>query len=252
MKIKALIFVSILVVSFLLYNAIAPWYRIVEIERMENAESSELKKYEEFAGDPGIDSLILEKSYLGALLVQSEFDSIQLAVSLADSSFSIILNGVRIHTSRIHSYEADRIFNNMRAIQRAKLFSKPLETLSERATIEKEPVVIRHAPSDTSEVSDTNWVPDTLQLPPVYFTLNLEHGIQLCFEQNNDRQFKSATRKLMFHFSDRLIKLSNSVFRFFTLKSPVYHPVITIRADAGELRSAYRALSSATTVVVKL
>jgi hypothetical protein len=250
---KIALYISLtLLFVFLINIAFAPLHKMREFENQVDSDSLFLEKWDSIYLHPEMRMLVQEKAFKEALLKLAQSDSIQLVVNLSDSTVNLSIKGVVIHRTKVRSFERDRIFGKMPLNQQVKLFSQPLRVQSQYATIVKEPVVVRNAPKDTLEAALNAWQPDTLIQNPAFLILSAEHGINFIFEQENNPTMQDSWKR--FEFYNRLrIKhsiqiLSNSV-RF---RKQDYHPTITIKMAADDLRAIYRALPYNALIVLTL
>ncbi|MEE4256058.1 MAG: hypothetical protein V2I47_03390 [Bacteroidales bacterium] len=179
-------------------------------------------------------------------------DSLQLAVDLADSSVCLHINGIRIHRSKIRSFDQGKFFGSMPGIQVAGILSRPLRITREYATIVKMPVVERHAPKDTLEAATNAWKPDTLIQRPAFLLLETEYGIDLIFEQEGEAGMRDDWMKFSFFSKICWRRSLESIGNYFTFSRQEYHPRIIMQIPARDLRAIYRALPREAYVVLRI
>jgi hypothetical protein len=121
------------------------------------------------------------------------------------------------------------------------LLSSPFTISSSIATIEKEPVMIRMAPKDTSEYKP-DIMPDTTITEPVNYKLVMTDGTRIYIYQAENE--KSVDRMNLFRFDlrDRLRESWNSLKSVAVFKIPEYHLFIKIRIPRADAKIIYRAL----------
>jgi hypothetical protein len=237
---------------FLINIAFAPLHKMREFENHLNSDSLFLEKYDPLYNHPEMRLMVKEKIYKEALLKLAGSDSIQLVINLSDSTVNLSIKGVVIHQTKVRSFERDKIFSKMPLNQQVKVFSQPLQVQSQFATIVKEPIVIRQAPKDTLEAEQNAWQPDTLIQDPAFLILSAEYGIHLIFEQEDNPTIRDKWKRFGFYnrlrIKHSIQSLSNSV-RF---RKQDYHPTITIKMPADELRAVYRALPQNALIVINI
>jgi hypothetical protein len=251
-KMKVLGLLIFLFFIFLITVAIAPLHKMQEYENLVRSDSLFLETYQENYNQPELRLLVKEKAYKEALLKLSESDSIQLVINLSDSTVNLSINGVMIHQTKAGSFEEDRMLKKMPLMQQVKIFSQPLAVQSQYATIVKDPVVVRHAPKDTLEAALNAWQPDTLIQKPAFLILSTDLGIHVIFQQENNPALGDKWKKLNFYSRLGIRSATQAVYRFVTLKKQEYHPVLTIKMPADDLRAIYRALPEHTFVVITI
>jgi hypothetical protein len=251
-KIKALSLFLVLFFIFLITIAIAPLHKIEEYESLVQSDSLFLEKYKDIFNQPEMELLVKEKAYKEALLKLSGSDSIQLVINLSDSSVNLSIKGVMIHHTKTGSFKKDRILKEMPLIQQVKLFSQPLAVHSQYATIVKEPVVVRDAPKDTLEAALNAWQPDTLVQQPAYLILVADYGIHVILQQEDNPAIRDKWKRFSFYSRLRMKSTAQAVSAFFTWKKQDYHPVISVRMPADDLRAIYRALPDNTLIVITM
>lgn len=244
-RIISIVALIILIIVFL-FVGFSPLNRITEFKNLVKNDSLYLTQYDSIYNNPDLDSLVKEKAYKQALLKLSEQDSIQLIINLHDSIISLSIKGVEIHKSHISSYKNDLIFEKLPTIEYVKLFSQPLKINAQKATIIKEPIVVRQAPKDTSEVDIQAYQPDTLIQNPAFIQLEIDYGIQIIIEQELNATFKD--KWIRFRFKSNTI--FNRIKHFFCFKNQNYHPTVTVKIPVDDLRAIYRALPTQSYVVL--
>lgn len=245
-------FIASFVFVYFVSIAIAPYNKFNEFNRNVSSDTSFTEGFDSIYYQREISFLVNEKAYKEALLKLSESDSIQLIINLSDSMVYLSIKGVIIHQTKVNEYKKDKLLNKLSLIQEVKLFSEPLSVKKEYATIVKEPIVIRHAPKDTLEASLNAWKPDTLIQNPAFVSLCLDYGIQIIFEQDDNKNFYDKWKSFMFYNQLRIWKVKKSITNFFCLKKQQYTPTIIVKMPVDDLRAIYRAMPNRSLVVLKL
>ncbi len=101
--------------------------------------------------------LLKEKGFLQSRIAMAETDSIYLTADLTDSIVSLEINGVEVHTADIKKMKISRILKYGNDYTISTMLSRPLNIAGEYSSIQKEPLMIKMAPRDTSE-----YVPDII------------------------------------------------------------------------------------------
>lgn len=244
------ILISIIVLFYVIMVSIAPVRKLSELKKEVYADSVFYSKNSASLKYSDIFILNKTKALNEAKLELAQKDTFGLVVNLTDSTMSLMLKGVKIHSAKIYSYEKDRFFRDMDPLVYIKLFSKPLRTQAEFSTIVKEPIVVKKAPKDTIEAVNNAYMPDTLIQNPAYLKLELEKGFNLIMVQNEfttpeakkvERQFKADIQKR---------KTGDIVQNFTNMKQASYTPNLVLYLDADEMRSAYRAIPEDALVIL--
>lgn len=248
---KRILYIFLLVLFiFLMTVSVSPIHKMKEFENIVKSDSIFSNDFNSMLNQPELSVLVKEKANLEALLKLAEKDSIQLVINLRDSSACLFINGVKIHQSEISKFKSDKLLQKMPLIQYVKLFSDPVEIISQYATIVKEPVVVRQAPKDTAEAALTAWKPDTLIQKPAFLLLKMDYGIRIIFEQELNERFADKWVRKSFYTRQWFGKGASSLGRFFTLRKQEYNPTIKILLPADDLRAIYRALPQSAELVL--
>lgn len=242
----------ILLFVFLISRALSPAGKYGEFKQLIEKDSLFLSGYNQIYSLPGMRAEVKEKAYKEGLLKLASWDSIQLAVDLADSAVCLYINGIRIHRSKIHSLKQDKFLGSLPGIQIAGLFSNPQHITREYASIIKMPVVERQAPKDTLEAATNAWKPDTLIQKPAFLLLETEIGIDIILEQTEEKGMHDDWVRFLFHNKIFCRHTIESLGNFIMYRKQVYHPRVTVKIPARDLRAIYRALPEEAYVVLRL
>ena len=247
------IFYPLLVIFFifLIQYSISPLQKRKEYNRKFESDTLFSLNYKPVFDYPDLISVVRDRSYREALLDLAVQDSINLSLSLVDSTICLYIKGVKIHQSKIMHFKKDRFFENMPNSIYTKLFSHGLNINSYYATIVKEPIVVRHAPKDTSEAALNVWKPDTLIQNPAFLRFNIDYGIRLIFEQDANPSARDKWMRFRFHSELRSDWVFRAFSNFVLLRKQEYQPTITIKMPVDDLRSVFRALPRQTSVAIR-
>jgi len=249
---KKIVLYPLLIIPFcfVLNIAIAPIYKMLELEAAITANPMAINKYDSIYNHSEFTGLVKQRAYKEALLKASSNDSIQLAINLLDSTVCLYIKGVRIHTAQVKSFNIDHLFHSMTNLQLANVFSGPLNVTSEYATIVKEPIVVREAPKDTLEAASNTWKPDTLIQSPAFLILTSEYDLAIIFEQEANPSFYDNWAQIKFYNKLWFNDISSSLLRFASFKRQNYRPTIKIKVPVDDLRTIYRALPQHANVIL--
>jgi len=182
----------------------------------------------------------------------SENDSTGIFVSLTDSLLTLELQGVTIHQSKISSCGLSNFFPRLDNPTLVRYLSTPFHLEKYQSTIVKVPVVIKHAPKDTSEANKISSLP---QLPPdeyVRFSLCFDKSLSIIIEQEEKPSGKQKLTRISSRYRDKLrlfAETSSSVFRF---RIPGYHANIRLKIPGDDAKTIFRALPENTLLVLEL
>ena len=190
---------------------------------------------------PGYIDMIRDKAFLSSQVKMAESDSIGLLINVRDSVIQLLIKGLPVRTVAIDDYDVSPFFH--RANQEAiySMLSMPLNITGMQATFQKDPVSVKIAPKDTSEVVVSE-KPDTTDFEAVFFTLNTDRNIRFFFEQQEDTVSTDRRARFVFDLKDRTRMASATVKSVVRLKTPPYVPYIKIWIPKAEAKIIYRAI----------
>lgn len=233
--------VALLTIYYLIMSLKSPAAKISELNSIYGYSQDENIKY-----DPGIFSdsafkmVNRERSFLKARIAMASTDSLSLSVNLRDSIAVLEINGVTVHTAHIPRFIISKVFRKTDEYAITSMLSSPLNISSDVSSIEKEPVMLKTAPRDTSEYKP-DIIPDTTISKSVNYMLEMDGGIRLYVYGSGVKRDGS----LAFFFFDLADRFRNSldIFRsVISLKVPDYHPYIKIWMEKSDARIIYRGL----------
>lgn len=243
---------SLLVIYYLVMSLVAVNHRVNQFNN-DYHETPELKGLDTInvGAIPGYNDLISARAFLNAQLKIAGSDSIGLLVSLRDSTLQLLIRGVPVHSTTIARYEKSGFFSSVDPQALITLLSMPLRVTGMRATFRKEPVTVRIAPRDTSQVV-ADVTPDTTAAYPAYFSLMTDAGIRLWLGQQEAGGGGHRIAKFMFGLKERVRSNSSAIKATATFRIPPYSPEIRLWLPASDVRVVYRALPREAMVALKL
>lgn len=190
---------------------------------------------------PGYIDMIRDKAFLSSQVKMAESDSIGLLINVRDSVIQLLIKGLPVRTVAIDEYDVSPFFH--RANQEAiySMLSTPLNITGMQATFLKDPVSVKIAPKDTSEVVVSE-KPDTTDFEAVFFTLDTDRNIRFFFEQQEDTVGADRRARFFFDLKDRTRMASSTMRSVVRLKTPPYVPYIKIWVPKAEAKIIYRAI----------
>jgi len=186
-------------------------------------------------------SMLKEKSFLQSRVALAESDSIYLTVNLKDSTINLEINGVSVHNTAISRYSVSKLFKGENNYVILSMLGVPLTISRNYASIEKEPLMIKLAPKDTSEY-EPDIIPDTADFEPVNFIMEMENGTRLFVYQEEKLKQGDGMRRFIFDMKHRIRFEAAGFRRIFTFRVPEYHPFIKLRIPRSDAKIIYRAL----------
>jgi hypothetical protein len=200
-----------------------------------------------------IAGVISRESYLIACLEMTKTDSISLAVSLPDSSVSLVVQGVTIYKAKIFSFKVSNAILKTDPFVIAHWLAKPFVINNHFASIQKAPVLYKKAPKDTIEaMSQLEIDPFKDDLDPVYISMNLDRKLNLIIEQVEPLE-RGNLKKLKKYRRDLKSVNRKNVFNHLLNFTPIeFIPEISIVIDKRAARVIYRALPVDALVAIQL
>jgi hypothetical protein len=182
-----------------------------------------------------------DKAYCQSRILTAETDSVSLALNLADSTAILEIKGVTVHKAKIDKAKISKVFYKADEYAVSSMLSTPFTISHDFATIQKEPLMIKMAPKDTSEYKP-DILPDTTDFEPVNFMMEMENGIRLYVYQVVGEKEGGRLNLFVFDIKDRFRNASDIIKSIFVLRVPEYHPYIRIRLPKADAKIIYRAL----------
>jgi hypothetical protein len=200
-----------------------------------------------------IANIISRESFLIASLGMTKTDSISLAVSLQDSSVSLVVQGVTIYKAKIFSFKVSNAILKTDPFVLAHWLAKPFVIDTYYASIQKAPVLYKKAPKDTIEaMSQLEIDPFKDDLDPVYISLSMDRKVNLIFEQVEPLE-KGNLKKLKKYRRDMKSVSRRYIFNHLMNFTPIeFIPEISIVIDKKAARVIYRALPANALVAIEL
>ncbi|HBC77910.1 MAG TPA: hypothetical protein DCZ51_04730 [Bacteroidales bacterium] len=194
-----------------------------------------------FYSDSAFLNLCKEKTFFQSRILMAESDSLYITFNLIDSTANLELCGVKVLQAKMKDLKISKILTHGDSYAVYSLLSSPMTIVNDISTIQKEPIMIKMAPKDTSEfVPDI--APDTSDVEPVNYILYMDNGIKIYVYQMDDTITTNKHKLFFFDLNDRLRYASNSLKSVITLKVPEYHPFIKIRLPKADAKILYRSV----------
>jgi hypothetical protein len=236
----------VIVFCFLIYYSVmtmlAPGRKYKEMEREYGYKADEKNPVDErIFTDSTYLSLLKEKAFLQSRVTMAESDSIYLTINLPDSIVNLEINGVSVHKAYIERINVSKMYKGRNDYVILSMLSYPLTIRRNFSSIEKEPLMIKIAPKDTSEyVPDI--IPDTADYEPVNFIMEMENGTRVCIYQNEKLRSLDGIRFFIFDLKQRFRYTAGRFVRIITFRVPEYQPYIKLRIPRSDAKIIYRAL----------
>ncbi len=244
-KTKFIVLCTIILLFLIYYtvmNMLSPSRKLHEwAQEIDMAKSDKTAQETEIYSDSAFLAMSREKGWLQSRALMAETDSIYLTINLNDSTLDIGISGVIVHKTKINRFKISRIFLTGDQNTIISVMSVPLDIVSSKATIKKEPVMIKMAPKDTSEYQP-DIIPDTSLTEPVNFILNLNDGIRIYVLQDDYIEPGDRMKQSLFDIRERMRESWSAIKSVATLKIPEYHPFIKLHIPREDAKIIYRAI----------
>jgi len=241
-----LIIAGSLIILFIVYYLVMAVSAVNRtVNEFDNAYFASLEQKEgdtiNLCAIPGYIDMIRDKAFLGSQVKLAESDSIGLLINVRDSVIQLLIKGLPVRTVAIDEYDISPFFE--RANQEAiySMLSAPLTITGMQATFMKDPVSVKIAPKDTSQMVESV-KPDTTDFEAVFFTLETDRNIRFFFEQQEDTVGADRRARFMFDLKDRTRSATATMKSVVKLKTPPYVPYIKIWIPKAEAKIIYRAI----------
>ncbi|MFZ2790516.1 MAG: hypothetical protein WAZ35_02000 [Bacteroidales bacterium] len=190
---------------------------------------------------PGYIDMIRNKAFLNSQVKLAESDSVGLLINVRDSVIQLLIKGLPVRTVKIDEYDVSPFFHSANQEAIYKMLSTPLTVTGMQATFMKDPVSVKIAPRDTSQVVESE-KPDTTDFEAVFFTLDTDRNIRFYFEQQEDTIGADRRARFFFDLKDRMRNASLTMRAVARMKIPPYVPYIKIWLPKAEAKIIYRAI----------
>lgn len=185
--------------------------------------------------------LLKEKLFLQSLVSMAGTDSIYMTVNLSDSTLNLEISGVAVHTVPVKKIKMSRILKEENELMIQYLLSKPLTIIKDYSSIQKEPLMIKMAPKDTSEYQP-DIIPDTADYEPVNYIIEMDNGVVLYIYQDEELFPGNRMDQFIFDLRYRIRNTFVALKSVLNLKVPEYHPYIKLRIPRADAKIIYRAM----------
>ena len=237
-----MVFISLFAIYYIVLSVTAFQSKVSAINREYGYRKPEKGGYNDsIFKDSAFIALNRQKAFYQAQLAMAHTDSVTMAVNLPDSTVNLEINGVIVYTVKINKVRISSIFSKADEYAVLTLLSKPFVVTKDYSTIEKEPVVHKVAPKDSSEYKPET-LPDTSRIEYVNFIFLTDKDIKLYVYQETSGKFMTAFRQFLFDLADRLRTSAYTVKCMVLFRKPDYQPYIKLRIPDREVKIIYRAL----------
>jgi len=199
---------------------------------------------------PGYLELVREKAFLGAQVKMAASDSIGMLINVRDSVIKLLIKGLPVRTIRIEEHDLSPFFRRVNQEALSDMLSSPITITSMDATFRKDPVTVKIAPKDTSEVK-VDAKPDTTDFEAVFFTLNTDRNIRIYFEQQENKRVADRFARFFFDLKDKIMYAGRSLKAIAVMDKPPYVPYIKIWIPKAEAKIVYRAIPREGMIVLR-
>jgi hypothetical protein len=244
-KVFFIILISI-VTLFLIYytvmSMLSPARKLEEIKNEFSVKSTEKEGNDQaILSDSTYLKMLKEKSFLQSRIVMAGTDSIYMTINLADSTARLEISGVAVHKATMSSVKTSKILMAGDENVILSMLAKPFTIDYARASIKKEPVMVKVAPKDTSEYKP-DIMPDTSITEPVNYILEMKGGLRIYVYQEENTEFRDRISQIKFDLNERLMDTWSALKSVAVFKVPEYHPFIKMKLPRSDAKIIYRAI----------
>lgn len=245
-----------IILFFLILLAIIAVYTYLTIgavrERMEKAK---MKVEGAAPVNASLIDLMKDKAWIESRLKMASSDSIGLSIDLEQHLIQLELKGVVVMSSKIRESSISGFFKRMDGNVYFDMFGSPLTIQRFESSIEKNPLRVVQAPKDTIAAAAAVAIKkDSLQDKSVYWTVKLDHDIELNIQGIDSISEAKSKYKLGkgFEFKRDVKNILNSFQQIKKLKKPNYTPEILISIPENEAKAILRALPRNASVTIRI
>jgi hypothetical protein len=197
--------------------------------------------------------LAFREAFLLSRLETAQNDTMAVALDLFDSTVTLMIQGMPVHTIRVTGYEVSKIFDKIDPVNKAYFFSWPFRIEEYSSSVPKVPVIVRKAPGDTIEAAS---LPEPGHLEEnhyyVAFQFKLERKLSLMFEQDSisGSVLKKTIRKYRYHQKSEKKKSINSAL----IRAGPYEylPEIKIKLNRSDALVLFRAIPDNANIAIRI
>ena len=243
---KWLIIAASLLAVFIIYYLVMSVLAVSRaVNEFDDAYFASLEQKEgdtiDLCAIPGYIDMIRTRAFLSSQVKLAESDSVGLLINVRDSVIQLLIKGLPVRTVKIDEYDVSPFFHSANQEVIYKMLSTPLTVTGMQATFMKDPVSVKIAPRDTSQVVESE-KPDTTDFEAVFFTLDTDRNIRFYFEQQEDTIGADRRARFFFDLKDRMRNASVTMRAVARMKIPPYVPYIKIWLPKAEAKIIYRAI----------
>lgn len=188
-------------------------------------------------------------SFLEARYSMSKTDSISLLINLNDSVALLELGGVKVFDANLQGSTVSPILKAMKPEALSNLLRTPARVSSYHATIEKQTIVIKKAPRDTTEAAMKEKDIPEAAVQTAFFTLILDSGIRIVVMPHEE---DAGVDRFVYIAKQNLDIFRQRLSLIFKGSLPEYVPFIIIEVSADDAKTLFRSLPDNAQVAIKL
>ena len=221
---KWLIIAASLLAVFIIYYLVMSVLAVSRaVNEFDDAYFASLEQKEgdtiDLCAIPGYIDMIRTRAFLSSQVKLAESDSVGLLINVRDSVIQLLIKGLPVRTVKIDEYDVSPFFHSANQEAIYKMLSTPLTVTGMQATFMKDPVSVKIAPRDTSQVVESE-KPDTTDFEAVFFTLDTDRNIRFYFEQQEDTIGADRRARFFFDLKDRMRNASVTMRAVARMKIP--------------------------------
>lgn len=205
--------------------------------------------------NPSLIGLMKNKAWVESRLKMANDDSIGMSIDLEQNEIQLLLKGVVIMKSKIKESSISGFFKRMDGNVYFNIFGSPLTIRHLESSIAKNALRVVQAPKDTIAAAANAAVKkDTLQGKSVYWTVKLDHDIELNI-QGIDSITKAQNKYKLgkgFEFQRNLKNIKNSLEHIIKFQKPNYTPEILISIPENEAKAILMAIPKKASITIRI
>lgn len=245
-----------LILFFLILIGIVGIYTYLTIGAVRSTmELAKTKVQDVVPVNPSLIGLMKNKAWVESRLKMANADSIGMSIDLELNEIQLELKGVVLMKSKIRESSISGFFKRMDGNVYFNIFGSPLTIRRLESSIAKNPLRVVQAPKDTIAAAANSAIKkDSLQDKSVYWTVELDHDIELNI-QGIDSVTKAQNKYKLgkgFEFQRDLKNVKSSFENIIKFQKPTYTPEILISIPENDAKAILRALPRNSWVTIRI
>ena len=226
-------------------------YKPLKEYKLETNIEEKNNKTEEFTTIDDADSLHsrieeitkkeMTEAYLKSRLKISEYDSVNLSINLLDSTINLEIKGVSVQTTKIVDIQKSNILAIQKYQDLKKWISTPFELQDYYSMIEKQHIIEKIAPKDSSEYK-ANVPKVEKDTTDVHVILRFDKDLIVELKQTEPLFAKDFKSRLNFDHYNDIITIKQAFQAVTHFKKAEYHPKLILKISKVDAKAIFRAI----------